>query len=252
MKALIIEDELHNTRLLSGMIQKIRPEWEIVGTLESVQESVEFLNKEQQPDVIFMDIQLSDGTCFSIFDEVEVNSLVIFTTAYDEYAIKSFKVNSIDYLLKPISEELLLDAVLKFEKFYEKMNVKINTDYGKLVELLKTSSYRKRFMVNGGKSLIKIEVENIAYFLTEDHATFIYTFDGNQYLLDSTMEKLEVELDPERFFRTGRGTIINIASIEKVDAANGGKLIVNLVSPLGNQVKVSRLKAAAFKAWIDK
>lgn len=251
MKALIIEDELHNTRLLKGMIHTIRPNWDIVGELESVQESIEYL-KSNQPDIIFMDIQLSDGICFSIFEEVEVSSLVIFTTAYDEYAIKSFKVNSIDYLLKPIHEDVLTEAIQKFEKFHEKMNVVVNPDYNKLVDLLQPTTYRKRFMVSGGKSLLKLEVENIAYILTEDHATFAYTFDGGQYLLDSTMEKLEMEMDPEMFFRTGRGTIINIASIEKVEAANGGKLIVNLVSSLGNQVKVSRLKANAFKAWIDK
>lgn len=198
MKALIIEDELHNIRLLKGMIQSIRPDWEIVGELESVQEAIDFL-QNNQPDIIFMDIQLSDGICFSIFEEVEVNSLVIFTTAYDEYAIKSFKVNSIDYLLKPIHEDVLLEAIQKFEKFHEKMNININPDYDKLVELLKPSSYRKRFMVSGGKSLLKIEVSDIAYFLTENHATFAYTFDGKEYLLDSTMEKLELELDPEIF-----------------------------------------------------
>lgn len=255
MRVLVVEDELHNSRMLIGMIQELRPQWQVVHATESIRDTVSWLQNNDQPDIIFMDIQLSDGICFNIFEQVKVGSLVVFTTAYDEYAIQSFKVNSIDYLLKPIKEEDLKGAIEKFERFNNQLNQQTQSEeYRRLVQIIKNTEngHRKRFMVSGGSGFLKIDVDNIALFVTEDHATFAITYDRQQFLINFTMEKLEQELDPERFFRCSRSTIINIDAVYKVESGFGGKLNIELLSGLRKTVKVSRLKASIFKSWIDK
>ncbi len=253
MRIIIVEDEIHNYRLLHGMIEEIRPDWQFVGHFEGVAETVEWLNKNEAPDLIFMDIQLTDGNCFSIFEKTEVESLVIFTTAYDEYAIQAFDVNSVDYLLKPIKEEKLEKAILKFEqlhKLLEKQDEK--PDYSVLLEVLKgEKKYRKRFLVAGAMSYSKIDVKDIAYFYTESRVTFAVDFEKKEHILDLTLEKLEEQLDPDQFFRANRSEIINSESVHSFENHFGGKLIVKLEVPFDKTVKVSRLKAAAFKQWLD-
>jgi DNA-binding LytR/AlgR family response regulator len=257
MNVLIVEDELHNSRMLLDMVQGLRPAWHFYEPLESVSDVVSWLENNPQPDLIFMDIQLSDGICFSIFEKTKVQSMVIFTTAYDEYAIQSFKVNSIDYLLKPIKENELQNAIEKFERWHKKTSTHTpGNDYGELVKLIKSANtpteYRKRFMVNKGKSLIKLDTENIAYFSKEEQTCFAVTFDNEQYIIDFTLDKLEQMLDPDIFFRCNRGAIVNIEAIERVESAFGGKLQIN-TNAYGNKIlKVSRLKASAFKNWMDK
>ncbi|MDA3867278.1 MAG: LytTR family DNA-binding domain-containing protein [Salinivirgaceae bacterium] len=257
MNVLIVEDERHNSRMLMDMVQNMRPAWHFYEPLESVSDVVEWLGNNPQPDLIFMDIQLSDGICFNIFEKTNVQSMVIFTTAYDEYAIQSFKVNSIDYLLKPIKEKELQNAIEKFEQWHEKTNSQTpENNYGELVELIKSAStpteYRKRFMVSKGKSLIKLDTENIAYFTKEEQTCFAVTFNNEQYLIDFTLDKLEQTLNPEMFFRCNRGAIINIEAIQRVESAFGSKLHVH-TNVQGNKIlKVSRLKASSFKNWVDK
>lgn len=256
MKVVIIEDEQHNCKMLIGMIKDIRPEWEIVKSLESVKQSVEWFSNNEHPDLIFMDIQLTDGICFSIFEKVNVESMIIFTTAYDEYAVQAFKVNSIDYLLKPIKEEDLKMAILKFESLVKNSNYKINEkpDYETLLRALKSgeNNYRKRFLISGSTSFFKIETKDIAYFYTENRVTFVVLFDAKEHIIDLTMEKLEDQLDPEMFFRANRSQIINIESIQKFESYFGGKLSVRLVNPFKDSVLISRLKATEFKNWLDK
>jgi len=254
MKVIIVEDELHNCRLLVGMIKKIRPEWEIVETLESVKNTVSWLNKNPSPDLIFMDIQLTDGVCFSIFEKVKVESLVIFTTAYDEYAIQAFKVNSIDYLLKPLKEEMLEEAILKFEKVHKLVDVHVEKpDYLELINAIKNGekNYRKRFLISGATSFSKIDVKDIAYIYTENRVTFAVTFDAKDHVLDLTLEKLEEQLNPELFFRANRSIIINSESVHKFENYFGGKLMVQLVHPFKESITISRLKATEFKTWLD-
>ncbi len=255
MQILIIEDEQHNSRLLSGMINIVRPKWEITGIFESVKSTVAWLREYPPPDLIFMDIQLTDGICFSIFEQVQVESMVIFTTAYDEYAIQAFKVNSIDYLLKPIKGEKLEEAILKFEKIHNQLDKgDKNSDYKDLLDIIRKGekNYRKRFLVSGISSFFKIEVKDIAYFYTENRVSFAVTFDGKEHILDLTMEKLEEQLNPELFFRANRSIIINSESVHKFENYFGGKLIVKLVHPFTEPVTISRLKATEFKNWLDR
>ncbi len=256
MKVIIVEDELHNSRMLHGMINKLRPNWEVMGVLESVKQSVEWFEKNDHPDIIFLDIQLTDGNCFSIFDRVKIESLIIFTTAYDEYAIQAFKVNSVDYLLKPISEEKLAVSINKAEKLIQHFeeNNTAKPDYDLLLSAIKEGKkqYRKRFLISGATSFFKIETKDIAYFYTSDRVSFAVTYSGKEHIIDLTMEKLEDQLDPDMFFRANRGQIINIDSIRKFESYFGGKLIVRLIEPFKEPVMISRLKATEFKNWLDR
>lgn len=256
MKVIIIEDEQHNYRLLRGMVEQLRPQWEISNCFESVRESVEWLQTNPAPDLIFMDIQLSDGISFSIFEQTRVESMVIFTTAYDEYALRAFEVNSIDYLLKPIKLEKLRAAIEKFEHLVQ--NAQPSTpkpNYDELIELLenKEKKYRTRFLVSTPTSFFKLDVKDIAWFNTENRVTTAYTYQGKAHVLDTTIEKLEEQLNPEEFFRTNRSSIVHIDAIRKFESHFGGKLVLKLIAPYHEEsIIISRLKAASFKAWIDR
>lgn len=255
MKIVIVEDELHNSRMLQGMVKKLRPDWEVLVTLEGVKESINWFQSNPMPDLIFMDIQLTDGICFSIFDEVDITSMIIFTTAYDEYAIQAFKVKSIDYLLKPMKEESLRLSIEKFEYILEHFHPpEKNTNYTDLLDAIRNGEkkFRKRFLVAGATAFFKIEVKDIAFFYTENRETFAVTYDGKEHILDFTLEKLEEQLDVEQFFRVNRSHIISSDSIKKFENYFGGKLIVKLVAPFKETIAISRLKAPAFKEWLDK
>jgi len=254
MKAIIIEDEIHNYRLLKGMVEKLRPEWEILAGLESVKGSVEWLENNPSPDIIFMDIQLTDGISFSIFDKTNVDSMVIFTTAYDEYALRAFQVNSIDYLLKPVKLEKLEQAIIKFENLIQRhQNLQVNKpDYKELLQAITQGEkkYRKRFLVSGATSFFKLDVSEIAWLYTENRVTTAVTFQGKDYVIDLTIEKLEEQLDPELFFRANRGIIVHINAIRKFENHFGGKLILRLIHPFDQPITISRLKATEFKNWV--
>lgn len=254
MRVVVVEDELHSCRLICGMINKLRPNWEIIETFESVKSTVKWLKDNDEPDLYFMDIQLTDGISFSIFDKVEVKNHVIFTTAYNEYAIQAFKVNSIDYLLKPLKEEKLLVAIEKFEKVAKQRIETIDKpDYSSIIDAIKNNEtkYRKRFLVAGSTSFFKIDVSDIAYFYAENRTTFAVTFKGKEHILNQTLENLEEQLDPELFYRANRSHILNTESVRKIENYFGGKLIVRLVHPFDIAVTISRLKATAFKNWLD-
>ena len=256
MKVIIVEDEQHNYRLLKGMVEKQRPDWEITEWFESVKSTVAWLQTNPPPDLIFMDIQLTDGISFAIFDQVKVESMVIFTTAYDEYALRAFQVNSIDYLLKPIKEEKLNIAIEKFERIYNQAsNSEENRpDYHELLNAIVKGEkkYRKRFLISGATSFFKIDANDIAYFFTENRVTNVVTFKGKKHVIDLTIEKLEEQLDPEVFFRTNRSTIIHINSIRKFENHFGGKLVLRLIHPFDEPITISRLKATEFKEWVGK
>ncbi len=255
LKIIIVEDEIHNYRLLKGMIKELRPDWEISEIFESVKSSVKWLKDNKPPDLIFMDIQLTDGICFSIFEQVQIDSFVIFTTAYNDYAVKAFDVNSIDYLLKPIKRSSLDKAIQKFEKLYKQTRIESQKlNYDELMMAIKnetSKNYRKRFLVSGASALFKINVDEIAYFYTENRVAFAVDFKGKEHVLDLTMEKLEEQLNPEIFFRANRSVILNSESVNKIEAYFGGKLIVKLVNPFSEPVTISRLKVTEFKKWLD-
>jgi DNA-binding LytR/AlgR family response regulator len=256
MNVIIVEDELHNYRLLKGMVEKLRPDWEIVEWFESVKSSVAWLESNPAPDLIFMDIQLTDGISFSIFDQVKVESMVIFTTAYDEYALRAFEVNSIDYLLKPVKQEKLKGAIEKFETIFHQSsnNEDSRPDYHEILNAITQGEkkYRKRFLICGATSYFKLDVDQIAWFSTENRVTTAFTFEGKSHIVDLTIEKLEEQLDPEIFFRTNRSTLVHINAIRKFENHFGGKLILRLIHPFDEPITISRLKATEFKEWVGK
>lgn len=255
MRILIIEDEEHNSRMLQGMIAEIRPEWEVVERLKSVRKSVEWLSTNTAPDLIFLDIQLSDGICFSIFEQVKVDAMIVFTTAYDEYAIRAFDVNSIDYLLKPIKETKLENAIIKFENWHQneaQSPEKLDYDELRQVILKGEKKYRTKILVNSAAYFYKISVDEVAYFYTEQKICFAVGFDRKEHIVDFTIEKLESQLNPEQFFRANRGIIINAEAIHNFESYFGSKLFVRLIKPLDKEVIISRLKATEFKIWMGK
>lgn len=256
MKVILVEDELHNYRLLRGMIEKLRPNWELVAWLESVKSTVEWLGKNPAPDLIFMDIQLTDGISFSIFEKIKVESMVIFTTAYDEYALRAFQVNSIDYILKPIKQDKLNIAIEKFENVFHHPASKEEklVNYQELLHEISKGEkkYRTRFLISGATSYFKLDVKDIAWFSTENRVTTAFTFDGKSHIVDQTIEKLEEQLNPDVFFRTNRSTIVHVDAIRKFENHFGGKLILRLVPPFGDAITISRLKATEFKEWVGK
>lgn len=256
MRIIIVEDELHNFRLLKGMVETLRPEWKIVEGFESVKDTVAWLKSNSAPDLIFMDIQLADGISFSIFDEVKVESMVIFTTAYDEYALRAFQVNSIDYLLKPIKQEKLRLAIEKFENIIQLStgSEQSRPDYSELLQVISQGEkkYRKRFLISGATSYFKLNADEIAWFYTENRVATAVTFQGKKHVVDLTIEKLEEQLDPEVFFRTNRSTIVHINAIHKFENHFGGKLVLRLLPPCNESITISRLKASEFKKWVGK
>ena len=254
VNALIIEDEHHNYRLLRGMIEKHRPDWKIEGPVVSVEKAIAWFSTNPMPDIVFMDIQLTDGICFTIFEKIKINSIIIFTTAYDEYALRAFDVNSIDYLLKPIKESRLIEAISKFEMFFNLKDNKINdNDFSDILNAIKKGekNYRKRFLVTGATSFLKLDIKDIAIFYTENRITYAVTFDGKEHHIELTMEKLEEQLNPEMFFRANRSFIIHIDAIQRIETYFGGKLIVKTQPQIKQEIKISRLKATEFKNWIS-
>ncbi len=252
MNVLILEDEIYNQRLLVGMIDKIRPAWTIAGTIDSVKDAVVFLEKNN-PDLIFMDIQLIDGICFSIFEHVKTDCPVIFTTAYDNYAVQAFKINSIDYLLKPLKESELENAIEKFEKQGGRLLSQLSkVDYKEILDAILhgKKKYRNRFLVKGSTDYYKLNIKDIAYFYSESKVTFAVTFKRKEHIIDLTLDILEEELDPNQFFRANRSTILHIDSVYRFENYYGGKLYVKLIPELNTSVYISRLKNSSFKEWV--
>lgn len=259
MNILIIEDEELAIEKLTNTLQTVEPTAKVVGTVTSIQASVNWLLAHPTPDIILMDIELSDGQSFEIFRLVEVKSPVIFTTSYDEYAIKAFKVNSIDYLLKPIEEEDLKAALDKYHYLEEKQISRSSAafDVSKLIDELKTqlqpSRYRNRFLVRQGQQLISVEVTDIAYFFVEGRLTYFMTWNKHKYVVDYALEELEQMLDELQFFRANRAYLIHIRSVQRIHNYFNGKLKLQLNPGREiDDVVVSREKAVEFKEWMGK
>ncbi|MCU4163547.1 LytR/AlgR family response regulator transcription factor [Carboxylicivirga caseinilyticus] len=257
IKVIIVEDELHTAGMLKDMIQKLRPEWNVLAILQSVSETIDWLQNSDIKPLIFLDIELADGNSFSIFEQMKVENPIIFTTAYNEFALKAFQLNSVDYLLKPIKESELIKAIEKFERAIELFETNVSqsskVDYQQLARSIMSSSggYRKRFLISKRDSFFKLPVEEIAYFYFESRVTFAVAFDGKQHILSHPLDKLEEELDPQMFFRTNRQTIVNIEAIDHFEAYFSGKLVVKLVNKLNDKIMISRGKAVQFKDWVN-
>ncbi|SDX32361.1 two component transcriptional regulator, LytTR family [Lutibacter oricola] len=250
MKVIIIEDEKPAARRLGRMLNELSIE--PIATLHSVEESVNWFHNNEHPDLLFLDIQLSDGLSFEIFDEIEVDSAIIFTTAYDEYALKAFKLNSVDYLLKPIDADELEVAIDKFKKIQFAETTKV-FDLQQLKNIMRPTqhSFKKRFTVKIGQHLKMISIENIECFYSENKATNIYTTENRNYLIDNTLDELEQLLDPEVFYRVSRKYYVNINAIKDIVSYTNSRLKLILNSYKEDEIIVSRERVKDFKAWID-
>jgi DNA-binding LytR/AlgR family response regulator len=249
MKVVIIEDEKPAARRLSRMLNEfgIEP----IAMLHSVEESVNWFYNNEQPDLLFLDIQLSDGLSFEIFEEVDVKSAIIFTTAYDEYALKAFKLNSVDYLLKPIDVDELENAINQFKKMHNSSVVGFNIEQIKKLIAPSEKNYKKRFTVKIGQHLKMIAVDAIECFYSEHKATHIHTIDNRNYLIEETLEQLEEKLNPELFFRVNRTFLVNINAINDIISYSNSRLKLILNSYNETEIIVSRERVKDFKNWIE-
>ena len=251
MNVLIIEDEKPYARRLQRMLEKQNVR--VDQMLHNVEEAVDWFANNEHPDLIFLDIQLSDGLSFEIFDAVEVNSAIIFTTAFDEYALQAFKLNSIDYLLKPIDEEELEAAVKKFmARAPQKQNVQLNfDDIKKLLTNPVEREYKKRFTTKIGQHIKMITVDEIECFYSENKGTYAHTINGRNYLLDTTLEQMEGEIAPEVFFRINRKFYVNINAIKDIISYTNSRLQLKLNSYKELDVIVARERVRDFKLWLE-
>jgi DNA-binding LytR/AlgR family response regulator len=253
MRVVIIEDEQPAARRLARLINEVDPIAQIMITLDSVQDAVEFFRMGHNPDLIFMDIQLADGISFDIFQKTQISAPVIFTTAYDHYAVKAFKLNSVDYLLKPIEPKELSSAIQKWRDLHEK-NVTPVIAYKELLQAIsgKKGSYRKRFLVKSGSRLTHINIQDVAYFFSGDGNTFLVTRSDDRFILEMVLEELEESLDPEVFFRINRKMILSPDCIRKMASYFNNRFVLEIQPPFGEEILVSRQRSTAFRQWLDK
>ncbi|HYG21120.1 MAG TPA: LytTR family DNA-binding domain-containing protein [Ohtaekwangia sp.] len=252
MKVLIIEDEPQAAQRLETLVASIVPGVVIQGKIDSVRKSVAWIKSNPKPDVIFMDIQLADGVSFEIFEQCEILSPVIFTTAYDAYALKAFKVNSIDYILKPVDKPALAAALDKFRKLTEHSatrNMLENIDMA--VQML-TRKHKTRFVIKVGERLRAIEVSGILYFYSQDKATFCVTPDSRQFILDYTLEQVAEMVDPVRFFRINRKFLVASDAIQDIIHYTNSRLRLVLKGSAENDIIVARERVQDFRDWLDR
>ena len=247
MKILIVEDEQPAAQRLEKLIKGVDSSIDVLEQLESVESVVEWYNLNKAPDLLFMDIHLADGSAFEIFNRIKISQPIIFTTAYDEYAIQAFKVNAIDYLLKPIKKEELKNAIQKYKSSLETSVF----DYAELAKHLQDGNSKKlkRFLIRVGQSLKTVEVNDVAYFYTESKITFLISNEGKRYPLDYSLDKLEEDLDSEIYFRINRQFIVRVDSISKMVAVSKSRVKLYL-EPCSTETIVSTERSGKFKKWL--
>lgn len=255
IKVLIVEDEIPAQINLKKLIEKCCDQSRIVMTLNSVRSTIKWLQENPEgADVIFLDVELSDGICFEIFEEVEVSAQVIITTAYDNYAVNAFKVNTIDYLLKPIIES---DMRRAWERCKERLEQRTTPNIETLLDIVskantpKDKMYKRRFTVKMGEKIIIIPVEDIAYFFSEDKSTYAVNRNGTRRLLDYSLDTMQEMLDPSLFFRVSRSCIVSINSIENISKHLGTRLKIQLTPHSDDEIVVSRSRTSDFLEWLD-
>lgn len=255
MNVLIIEDEPLASGRLQRMLLELDATIHITGTLQSVSESVAWLQQHPAPDLIFLDIELTDGSCFRIFERTEVLCPIVFTTSYDQFALKAFEVNSLDYLLKPIKRSELQDSLSKYKKIQQQfLNTRPFDAAGLLADIRQTTpvSLKERFLVKVGQRYLPVEVEQVAYFFAEGRFSYLVTWKGDKYMVDYTVEELGKMVDPALFIQASRAFIVNKKSVAHLHRALHGKLRVTLSPPSKRELIVSKEKAKAFKTWLGK
>ncbi|MFZ4928146.1 LytR/AlgR family response regulator transcription factor [Chryseobacterium sp. Mn2064] len=247
-KYLIVEDERLAFSELKRMMDHLRSDYILLERTQSVLESVEFL-EENKPDFILMDISLSDGSCFEIFNHIKVEVPIIFTTAYDEYAIQAFRVNSIDYLLKPISEEELERAIIKLEELhFDKEQEAIGI---RMVESTLMKKVKNRFLVHSREGYLYVESRNIAYFYSEEKVVMLHTLDDRRYIINYTLDQLESQTPTDLFFRVSRNCIANIKAIKGIKKAINSRLTIQFEPSCPHEIIVSRARVQHFLEWLN-
>lgn len=256
MRVIIIEDEFLTAQRLDSMLNRYDAAIEVEAILPSVAMAVDWLKTHTSPDLIFMDIHLEDGSCFDIFETINLDVPVIFTTAYDEYMVKAFKVNSVDYLMKPINSDELFSAIDKFKRVHGAAAEELPDD--DRMELLLRSlrreqaDYKERFLISAGSRLITIETSHIRYFFSNGKVTFLVTDDNQRYPIDYSLDKLTQLLKPGEFFRVNRHTLLRHKAIRQIQVMHKGRLLLELEPSLKEEVLVSIDRVTAFKDWLGK
>jgi len=250
MQVIIIEDETPAANRLSRMLHAIHDEIEVVAKLDSVEASVKFFQSGNKIDLIFMDIQLADGLSFDIFQQTEIKSPVIFTTAFDQYTLKAFKVNSIDYLLKPIDEKELCQAVEKYQQLYKGKENGFPERILQLVKEMNTAKYKERLMIKRGQQLSFLKIEATAFCYADGKLCYAVDFTGNKFLLENNLSQLEEQLQPAKFYRINRHLLVNIDAVNKIHTWLGGRLKLELLPSVNVDTVVSRERVNGFKEWL--
>ena len=250
ISALIIEDEEPAAERLKKLVMQTDPGITIADVIVSIRSAVNYLQKNR-PDLIFLDIHLADGESFEIFRQVNITSPIIFTTAYDEFALQAFKLNSLDYLLKPVKQEELAAALKKFRQFYPGQK-ETPVDYVKLAEIIskEKTDYKKRLLIRYGDLFKTVEIKDAAYFYSENKITYVCTKQNASYSLDNTLDELEKILEPKTFFRINRQFIVNVDSIDKMVAVSKSRVKLTLKPPSGHETIVSTERSPEFKKWL--
>lgn len=253
MQILIIEDEQPAVKQLAKLIQKVRPQAQLLSALDSIESSVAFFKTTPVfPDLIFMDIQLADGLSFDIFNQIEVSAPVIFTTAFDQYTLRAFKVNSIDYLLKPIEPEELSAALDKYQNIYQQPPSLSPALLHQLKNALTEPVYKERFLIKVGQQLIYLRTEDVRYFFSEDSLVYAITIDNKKHLVDFSLDQLEPLLSPRDFFRINRKIILHLEAIHRIHTYFNGRLKLDILPKQDLEAIVSRDRVPDFKQWLDR
>jgi len=250
MKALLLEDEPYAVQQVQSLLAETAPEINLIAVLDSIQSTVEWFSAHSPPDLVFMDVHLADGSCFEIFSHININTPVIFITAYDQYALEAFRVNGLDYLLKPLKKK---DLERSLERFYEILSKKSgHEDYDRIAReiLQKTGQYQKRLLIRYGQKISIIAISDVAYFYAESKDTFICNFDKRHYPADQNLEQLQQILSPEEFFRVNRKILINIKAITSMTSYSRSRIKLHLDPPFEEDVIVSTERTPSFKNWL--
>ena len=250
MQVLIIEDESPAANRLAKQLETISEDIAVVNRLDSVASAVIYLQKAPAIDLIFMDIQLADGLSFDIFQQVNIITPVIFTTAFDQYTLNAFKVNSIDYLLKPIDDAELQKAVTKYRQLYQQKDNSLPEKMLKLIQDMNFTKYKERLLIKRGQQLSYIKTSAVAYYYADGKLSFAVDFNGNRYLLETNLSQLEEQLNPDCFYRINRHLLVNIEAVKKVHTWSGARLQLEILPATTAETIVSRERVNGFKEWL--
>lgn len=251
MKILIIEDELKAAKSLANLISKLRPAAQIMAQLQSIEGAVNYLSQNEEPDLIFMDIQLSDGLCFEIFKAVKIHCPIVFCTAYGEYAMDAIKANGIDYLLKPFSKEELQDAFTKVENFKNFFQQNTPPDLNGLLKMIGQDEGKKSFLVFKHNKYSTVQTDNIAFIYIRNDSATIMTFQEQEYAITQSLDQVQDLLSPKQFFRLNRQYLVNFSAIKEVEHYFARKLFVKLVIPSPDKLLIGKEKTSVFLSWLE-